>query len=68
MDPSRGIAVTTANELQLSVVFNPNLYFFSWGSFACIFYICGSYIKARFPQAKEASFYVRHSPKLGMYV
>lgn len=65
MDPDRGLAVTASSKLGLTVVIDANLYFFSWGSFACIIYICGSYASARLPEAKEAIASVSAAPKLG---
>jgi hypothetical protein len=62
MSPSRSIAVSLSDN-GLSYVWNANLYFFSWASFICIAYICGSLAKENVVGVDEALSSI--TPKLG---
>jgi len=63
-DPSYNIAVTAAEE-GLSFVWNANLFFFSWASFICIAYICGSLARENIVGADEVLSSI--TPKLGTF-
>lgn len=65
MDPSRSIAVSPSPQSGLSYVWNANLYFFSWASFICIAFICGSLAKENVVGADEALSSI--TPKLGKW-
>jgi hypothetical protein len=65
MDPDRGFAVTPSTTLGSTFVTNANLYFFSWFSFFCIFYISGSFLSACHKEAKEAIMSISATQKLG---